>query len=105
MLKYDHFVLIQIHELFSQLIKEERGIVFVWVPGNVGIRGNYTADCAAKDALDGDASDEFIPCSDLKPRLNNYIFELWQREWDEYTPGTNYTRCCQNWLIAFHLFV
>ena len=48
------------------------------------MRGNSAADSAAKDALDGDISDEFIPFSDLKPRLNNYIFELWQREWDEY---------------------
>ena len=24
--------------------------------------------------------------SDLKPRLNNYVFALWQRQWDEY-PG------------------
>ena len=82
-LKYDHPVLIKIHELYSQLIQEKRGTVFVWVPGPVGIRGNSAADSAAKDALDGDISDEFIPFSDLKPRLNNYIFELWQRQWDE----------------------
>ena len=42
-----------------------------------------SADSAAKDALNGDILDECIPFSDLKPRLNN-IFELWQREWDEY---------------------
>ena len=39
---------------------------------------------AAKDVLDGDISDELIPFSDLKHRLNNYIFGLWQREWDQY---------------------
>ena len=83
-LKYDNPVLIKIHELYSQLIQEEREIIFVWVPGHVGIRGNYAADSAAKDALNGDISDEFIPFSDFKPRLNNYIFELWQPEWDEY---------------------
>ena len=37
-----------------------------------------------KDALDDDISDELIPFSDLKPRLNNSIFLLGQREWDEY---------------------
>ena len=67
-----------------QLIQEERGIAFVWVPGHVGIRGIFAAYSAAKDALYGDISDEFIPFSDLKPCLNNYIFELWQRDWDEY---------------------
>ena len=51
----------------------------------VGIRGNSAADFAAKDALDGDISNELIPFSDLKARLNNYIVELRQRECDEYS--------------------
>ena len=54
--------------------------VFIWIPGHVGIRG----DSAAKDALDGDISVELIPFSDLKPRTNKYILELWQSEWDEF---------------------
>ena len=75
-LKYDHPSLNKIHVLYSQLIHDEREIVFVWVPGYVGTRGNSAADSAAKDALDGDISDELIPFYHLKPRLNNYIFEL-----------------------------
>jgi ribonuclease HI len=89
-LKYDHPILIKIHELYSQLIQEERGIVFVWVPGHVGIRGNSAADSAAKDARDGDISDELIPFSDLKPRLNTYILNLWQKEWDDYSHNKLY---------------
>ena len=73
-------MLVKIHELYSQLIQEEREVVFVWVPGHVGIKGNTAADFAAKHALDGGISDELIPFSDLKPNLNKYIFELWQRE-------------------------
>ena len=72
-----------IHEMYSQLIQEEREIVFVWVPGHVGIRGNSASDSAAKDALDGGISDDFILFSHLKACLNNYIFELWHHEWDE----------------------
>ena len=75
-LKYDHPVLIKIHELYSQLIQEERDIVFVCVSDHVGIRGNSAADSAAKDALDGNISDELIPFSDLKPCLNNYFWAL-----------------------------
>ena len=62
------------------MTREGREIVFIWVPGHVGIRGNSAADSAANDALDGDISVELIPFSDLKPRTNKYILELWQSE-------------------------
>ena len=68
------------------LTKGGKEIVFVWVPGHVGIRGNSAADTAAKDALVGDTSVELIPFSDLKSRANKYIYKLWQSEWDE-LPG------------------
>ena len=66
------------------LTKEGKDIVFIWVPGHVGIRGNSTADSAAKDALAGDVSFELIPFSDLKSRANKYILQLGQSEWDEF---------------------
>ena len=70
-LKYDHPVLVQILELYTEMTREGREIVFIWVPGHVGIRGNSAADSAAKDALDGDISVELIPFSDLKLRKIN----------------------------------
>ena len=81
-LKYDHPVLVQISELYTEMTREGKEIVFIWVPGHVGIRGNSAADSAAKDALDGDNSVELIPFSDLKSRTNKYILQLWQSEWD-----------------------
>ena len=75
-LKYDHPVLVPILELYTEMKRVGRKIVFIWVPGHVGIRGNSAADSAAKDALDGDTSVELIPFSDLKSRTNNYILEL-----------------------------
>ena len=82
-LKYDNPVLVQILVIYIKMTREGREIVFIWVPGHVGIRGNSAADSAAKDALDGDISVELIPFSDLKLRTNKYILELWQCEWDE----------------------
>ena len=55
------------------MTREGREIVFIWVPGHVGIRGNSASDYVAKDALDGDILVEFIPFSDLKPHTNIYI--------------------------------
>ena len=76
-LKYDHPVLVQILELYTKMTREGREIVFIWVPGHVGIRGISAADSAAKDALDGDISVELIPFSDLKPRTNKCMLQLW----------------------------
>ena len=72
-LKYDHPVLVQILELYTEMTRERREIVFIWVPVHVGIRGNSAADSAAKDALDGDISVELIPFSDLKI-THKYIY-------------------------------
>ena len=79
-LKYDHPVLVQILELYMELTTNGKEIVFVWVPGHVGIRGNLAADSAVKDAIDGDISDELIPFSDLNSSVNKYLLELWQLE-------------------------
>ena len=83
-MKYYHPLLAKILELHLELQNDDKEIVFIWVSGHVGIRGNYAADSAAKDALDSDISDELIPFSDLKPRLNKYLVDLWQMEWDNY---------------------
>ena len=56
-MKSDHPFLTKIHELYSDLIRDGKEIVFVWVPGHIGISGNSAADTAAKDAVDNDVSE------------------------------------------------
>ena len=62
-------------------IQDGKEIVFVWAPDHVGISSKSAADSAAKDALDDDVSNEYIPFSDLTPHLNNYIADSWQNEY------------------------
>ena len=85
-LKYDHPILVQILEIYVEMTRDGREIVFIWVPSHVGIRGNSAVDSVAKDALVGDISVELIPFSDLKSRTNKYIYilELWQSECGEF---------------------
>ena len=68
-LKCDHTVLVKVLELYMELIRDGNEIVFFWVPGHVGIRGNSAAGYAAKYALDGDITDDLIPFSDLKMHM------------------------------------
>ena len=58
------------------MIKDGKEVVYVWLPGHVGISGNLAADSAAKDALDGDILDVLILFSDVKPYVKKYLLEF-----------------------------
>ena len=48
-------------ELHLALQNGGKEVIFIWVPGHVGMKVNS----AAKDAIDGDISHEVIPFSEL----------------------------------------
>ena len=82
-LKADHPLLIQIQELLHKINTDQKEIVFLWIPGHAGIRGNEAADRAAKEALDNKPTADLMPFSDLKPLTAKYVYQIWQKEWDE----------------------
>ena len=55
----------------------------MWVPGHVGIRENEAADTAAKEALDKKPTADLRPFSDLKHLAAKYVYQVWQKEWDQ----------------------
>ena len=83
-LKTDHPLLIQIQEFIHKIDADQKEFFFfMWVPGHVGIRGNEVADRAAKKALDNKPTADLMPFSDLKPLTAEYVYQVWQTEWDE----------------------
>ena len=55
----------------------------MWVSRQVGIPGKEAADRAAKEALDKKPTADPMPFSDLKPLTAKYVYQIWQKEWDE----------------------
>ena len=82
-LKTDHPLLIQIQEFLHKINADQKEIVFMWVPGHVGIRRNEAADRAAKEALDKKPTADLMPFSDLKPLIAKSVDQIWHKEWDE----------------------
>ena len=68
---------------YDETIKFGKEVIFCWVPSHVGIPGNEAADRAAKEALDKEISEFFIPATDFSPYILKYTKELWQILWDE----------------------
>ncbi len=72
-------LIIDIIEIHDTLTFE---IVFCWLPSHVGIKGNTSADTAAKAAHASSISPMPIPYSDAKQAIQSYIKSLRQSKWD-----------------------
>ena len=69
--------------MLHKIEKDQKEVVFMWVPGHVGICGSEVADWAAKEALEKEPIDDLMPFSGLKLLSARYIHQVWQKEWDE----------------------
>ena len=52
-----------------------------WIPSQIGVRGNESADSLAKSALDLTPDKSRIPYTDLKPTINKFLYTKWQHQW------------------------
>ena len=62
---------------------DQKEVVFMWLPGHVGIHGHEAGVRAAKEALEKEPVDDLMPFSDLEPLTAKYVHQVWQKEWDE----------------------
>ena len=58
---------------------DQKEVVFIWFPGHVGIRGDESADRAAKETLEKEPADDLMPFSDLKRMTAKYLHQVWQK--------------------------
>ena len=66
--------------MLHKLEVDQKGVVFMWVAGHVGIRGNEAADRATKEALGKEPIDDLMPFSDLKPLTAKYMHQVWPKK-------------------------
>ena len=79
---FEHPLLFEFHELHTSLLNDNYNICFAWVPSHVGIRGNELVDNIAKESIHDEESDKKIPYSDCKRKVNQYIQDCWQLQWN-----------------------
>ena len=76
------------------------------VPGHVGIQGNEAADRGEKESLDKKPTADLRPFSDLKPLTAQYVYQVWQKEWDETVlVSISFMKFYRNFQTNCYLFV
>jgi len=67
------------------LILDGSSVVFMWVPGHVGLADNSAADSSAKAALLLPVSSLAVPHSDYKSLIRIQSLRQWQLRWNSET--------------------
>ena len=80
---------INIRLILNNLTKLERQgkeIIFLWVPGHIGVSGNEKADSLAKQALQlPRPTTNLVPYTDIKPKIKESLKTQWQSLWNNNT--------------------
>jgi ribonuclease HI len=80
--KFDNPIILQILVRSHMLLTSHKNIKFCWLPSHVGIKGNETADAAARAALQIPISADIkLPYTDLKQSINMHFKNIWQERW------------------------
>jgi ribonuclease HI len=94
--KITHPLLVDIHDLHTELLSDGKVINFMWAPSHVGIYGNEAADKAAKDALELPIPEflrQSVPFTDLKRKTASYCLDIWRKLWSLQTENKLFKVC------------
>jgi len=69
-------------KLYTQLTDMGKHVSLCWIPCHVGIKGNETADKAAKDGICSIITQSKIPPESFFPHISKLCMEEWQDSWD-----------------------
>ena len=79
--KLDNPLILELLQKLNHLSCAHKTIYFCWIPSHIGIRGNESADMAAKESLNQDITASQVPYTDLKPHINSFVSNKWQELW------------------------
>lgn len=75
-------IVLSIFKILDEIFKQNKRVVFCWVPSHCGIPGNELADKAAKQALNQEITPISIPYTDKFPHIKLYLRQTWQEDWN-----------------------